>query len=1086
MADYVKKIRTKDGDLQIDYTALANLPKSDTTLTKAGYFADAKATGDAITNINNAINVLSSTKADKTVTDGLDGRMTSAEQRLDTVETVIANSGQIDVKDLKDRTAIIEQRLDGAEDAIELKADKTVTDDLSKRVTQAEQNIVVLTDTKADKTELDALNKQLDQTTDDLSSVKDELASKVSQSQFDTFNNKVTGELSDLGQSVEGLQYEVYNSSGIISTLTKTDDIFRSEIRDNAGNISLLVNDVTGLTSRVTSAEGNVSTLQNTAEGLTHEVYDADGKVSTLKNTVDGLSHEVNDADGKVSTLKNTVDGLSHEVYDEDGKFSLLTNTVNGLHHEVYAEDGKMSTLENTVNGLTSTVSDNAGNISKLSNTVDGLTSDVSGLSGKFSTLKNTVDGLSHEVYDGSGKFAKLESKADGLYHEVYEEGGKFATLTNTVDGLTSTVSDNTGNISTLTNTVNGLTSTVSDNKGNISTLTNSVNGISTRVTSVEGKTSTLEQTANKIESAVFNSDGSSKITQLSTQITLKVNTSDLQDKVASYITIGTDNVTIAGKTIDLSGYVKASQLATAGLTTSGSLKTNLLSVSGGFDYQGNHISISSTTVGENKTLKYLGISGTASSIEAKDLPHSHSVSVSANGTVTLGGVSTTGGNFNIANTTFYKNAILAIKNGYLSFSNIKYSNKKYTGTITLLYEDGTTFDSWTDWSLDATSAYDAGHSDGYTSGHNAGYSAGSADEISKIKNGYLSFSNVKYSNKKYTGTISLLYENGATFDSWTDWAIDATSAYDAGANSVTATKGTPTATYVSSTNGYSVNIPYTLSNGKSGTFTHSLTATDAYNAGKSSVTLSSPGWQNGTVIVTASNGKTYTVNLPAFSTSGGTSFDANNKTTVYFSTASVNAPLKQVTVDASSVYNAGKNSVTATKGTSTATYTASTNGYSVNIPYTLSNGKSGTFTHSLTATAAYNAGKNSVTATKGTPTATYDANTNGYSVNIPYTLSNGGSGTFTHSVIATEAYNAGWAAAVAKIRSDGANIYGPSATVGSEELKYTVTVDSAITSLRNTAANTFYASGYCKALINGEIVISRTISKTQTISVGQ
>lgn len=51
MADtelYVTKVRTKNGDKQIDYTALANLPEPDATLTKAGSFADSKAVGDAL------------------------------------------------------------------------------------------------------------------------------------------------------------------------------------------------------------------------------------------------------------------------------------------------------------------------------------------------------------------------------------------------------------------------------------------------------------------------------------------------------------------------------------------------------------------------------------------------------------------------------------------------------------------------------------------------------------------------------------------------------------------------------------------------------------------------------------------------------------------------------------------------------------------------------------------------------------------------------------------------------------------------------------------------------------------------------
>ena len=48
MSDVIKKIKTKDGDKQIDYDALANLPVSDVTLTQEGSFADAKIVGEKI------------------------------------------------------------------------------------------------------------------------------------------------------------------------------------------------------------------------------------------------------------------------------------------------------------------------------------------------------------------------------------------------------------------------------------------------------------------------------------------------------------------------------------------------------------------------------------------------------------------------------------------------------------------------------------------------------------------------------------------------------------------------------------------------------------------------------------------------------------------------------------------------------------------------------------------------------------------------------------------------------------------------------------------------------------------------------
>lgn len=80
----------------------------------------------------------------------------------------------------------------------------------------------------------------------------------------------------------------------------------------------------------------------------------------------------------------------------------------------------------------------------------------------------------------------------------------------------------------------------------------------------------------------------------------------------------------------------------------------------------------------------------------------------------------------------------------------------------------------------------------------------------------------------------------------------------------------------------------------------------DGVSAAMANVSLSSAGWISGVNTVNASNGKSYAVSLPPFTASGGTIFDANHKTTVYFSTASVNVPLEYLVVDASQVYDEG------------------------------------------------------------------------------------------------------------------------------------------------------------------------------------
>lgn len=63
LSDYIKKIRTSNGDKQIDYEALANLPtipSVDTSLTNEGAAADSKATGDAINLVNARVDNLTS------------------------------------------------------------------------------------------------------------------------------------------------------------------------------------------------------------------------------------------------------------------------------------------------------------------------------------------------------------------------------------------------------------------------------------------------------------------------------------------------------------------------------------------------------------------------------------------------------------------------------------------------------------------------------------------------------------------------------------------------------------------------------------------------------------------------------------------------------------------------------------------------------------------------------------------------------------------------------------------------------------------------------------------------------------------
>ena len=217
----------------------------------------------------------------------------------------------------------------------------------------------------------------------------------------------------------------------------------------------------------------------------------------------------------------------------------------------------------------------------------------------------------------------------------------------------------------------------------------------------------------------------------------------------------------------------------------------------------------------------------------------------------------------------------------------------------------------------------------------------------------------------------------------------------------------------------------------------------DAVAAAADLVTLSSDGWSGLTNTVRASNGKTYVVPFPEITLTGGDSFDSSNKTIVNATTPSSSAYITRLEVDASSVYTKGYN-------------------------------------------AGNDAGKSAWRPTIVTRTGVdTSAKTVTVSVsNLNQTLLTG------QTVSCVEVYDAGfaagWASAVSKISQDGKTIYGPTATVGSSGTLFTISVGGEISSIRNTAANTFFAQGQARAYINGSQVQYQSLTKTQTISVGQ
>ena len=214
-------------------------------------------------------------------------------------------------------------------------------------------------------------------------------------------------------------------------------------------------------------------------------------------------------------------------------------------------------------------------------------------------------------------------------------------------------------------------------------------------------------------------------------------------------------------------------------------------------------------------------------------------------------------------------------------------------------------------FNVDATSEFNTGRNSGWTSAYNqvAFPSAG-------------------------TGTSFQISAPGATLDGSPD------------TRTFTMTKGTP------GTSGYAA-----VSNGNNAVAR--IDISDWYTTGRSdgaaSVTLSESGWVSGVKTITASNGATVSVSIPAIDMSEG-GWSNHIKRVSAFSNAGNTGELNHIDVDATSEYTSGRNSVVPNQA-SWGTRTYSNKVYTTPVTITCNNGASKTFTGTFIATEAYNAG---------------------------------------------------------------------------------------------------------------------------------
>lgn len=314
-----------------------------------------------------------------------------------------------------------------------------------------------------------------------------------------------------------------------------------------------------------------------------------------------------------------------------------------------------------------------------------------------------------------------------------------------------------------------------------------------------------VDEQEERLSNAIIRLDADEALIELKAD---RTTTDDLGERVsAAEIAIDGANSLIALKAdkIDLQGYVTIADLdafkADISDLWADELRTSYVSadsvVAGAGDFDSlvsGQLSASSFSLGGTSVSSYdltMGSLVSASVFSGGDinLSHSHAVTVSDDGTVTLGEVSATGGNFKIADTKVYKDGVSAARYsvtltsaGWVNGSNVvNASNGKsltvslppfkvsggdtFTGnkTTVFFYTDGVP-NPLQSKEVDATSVYNDGSS--------AGYASGKSDWRPTI----VSRTGVDTTNKTVTVSVSNLSQTLLT-----NQVVSAVEVYDAG-----------------------------------------------------------------------------------------------------------------------------------------------------------------------------------------------------------------------------------------------------------------------------------------------------------------
>ena len=215
----------------------------------------------------------------------------------------------------------------------------SVKGDVSQLKVSASSASVILSDATGNISNLQATAKSYSAA---LSDTNSNIASVTATArELETKYANAAGDINTLKANASGFSQTLTNAQGDISTLKSTVSGVQTTLTDAQGNISTLQSDVSGLKKTTSDNAGNISTLQATANTLTSQMSGAQGDISTLKQTaldfsskVSGMETSLSDTSGKINAIQANGGGRNY-LRDSDKSISGWIQDLGTMPNEV-------------------------------------------------------------------------------------------------------------------------------------------------------------------------------------------------------------------------------------------------------------------------------------------------------------------------------------------------------------------------------------------------------------------------------------------------------------------------------------------------------------------------------------------------------------------------------------------------------------------------------------------------------------------------------------------------------------------------------------------------------------------------------